>query len=216
MLSTILLSLKKNQAKNWIKFFDKNSTTNTYMFDDDGEDIIIHVQGDMDISNNNISKIPYKIGSVDGSFYANNCNLLTLQNSPTEVSGNYNVSFNHFKSLMGSPEYVGQNFDVQYCNNLSSFLYSPEIVIGKYLSSGNQKLKLINKIQTKMGRFSHIVTEKKQTLLGLEKEYFNTRTHLVFQCVGSIFKNYVDIAVKNNPNILDIDEGSFETNERFN
>lgn len=215
MLSKILLSLEQKKAKQWLKIFDKNSKINTYILDDDGENIIIHVQGNMDISNNKIEKIPYKIGSVDGSFFAKNCSLLTLQNSPTEVSGDYNVSFNDFKNLTGCPEYVGRNFDIQYCNNLISFLCGPEIVIGQYLSTGNNNLKLLNRINTKMGRFSHIVTEKKQFLLGLEHEYLKIKTHFVFQCLGSRFPFYVELSIKNSPNVVDMDEGALGMNQRF-
>lgn len=209
MLSTIILSLEKEKAKKWLKDFDKNSHINTYMFDDDGENLIIHVQGNLDISKNKFEKLPYKFGSIDGSFNISECGLLTLQNGPTEVSKDFIASHNQFKSLVGCPEYIGQNFDIQYCDNLSSFSQGPEVVIGHYLSTSNNNLRLINKLFTKIGRFSHITTEKKQFLLGLEKEYLNTGTHFVFQCTGNKLAEYVEKAIKNNPNILTIVEGTF-------
>ena len=214
MISSILLSIEKEKAKKWLKNFDKNSSINTYMFEDNDDSIILHVQGNVDISSHSLEKLPYQFGSIDGSFNASNCGLFTLQNSPKEVSQDYIVSHNNFKNLLGCPEYIGQNFDIQYCNLLSSFANSPQTVIGKYLSSGNSQLKLINKLLTQVGRFSHIVEDKKHSLLGLEKEYLNTNSHYIFQCNGSKLDDYIQLAIKNNPNILTITEGSFGMNGR--
>lgn len=215
MISQIFLSFEKEKAKKWLKDFDRNSKTNTYMFDDDGENLIIHVSGNVDISNHPLEKIPYRFGSIDGSFDAQNCRLTSLTNSPYEVKGDFIIRGNPLRTLMNSPEYIGRNFDIQDCPQLTSFLYGPNEVIGSYISSGNLYLKLINKIPTKMGRFFHIITDKKQSLLGLESEYLQTPTHFVFQCLGSKMEHFIAIAIKNKPNILTLDSGSFGMSDRF-
>lgn len=215
MLDRISLTLEKQKSQKWLKKFDKNAHINTYMFDDDGEELIIHASGNIDLSNNQIDKLPYKFGSIDGDFNISNCDIGSLSNAPYEVKGDFIVSNNPIKTLLNCPEYVGRNFDIQGCNQLTSFLCGPQEVVGNYLSTGNQYLKLINKIPTKMGRFCHIITDKKQSLLGLENEYFQTTTHYVFQCLGSKLEHYISVAIQNNPNIINLDSGSFGNGKRF-
>jgi hypothetical protein len=187
MISNLILALEKEKAQRWIKQFDRNALTNSYAFDDNGQEVVIHVLGDVDISEHKFEKIPYKFGSVKGSFNITNCELLTLVNSPFEVKGNFIATHNNFQSLVGAPEYIGQNFDIQHCHLLSSLASGPQKVIGHYLTSGSAKLKNLNSLQTKFGRFSHLVYDKKQIFKEYEKRYFHIEGSFIFQTTYSQF-----------------------------
>lgn len=171
MINHLVLAYEKEKAQYWIKKHDKNSSKNSYIFDDDGREIIIHVRGIVDLSNNNFSKLPFKFGSIYGSFFINNCNLMTLMNSPFEVKDNFQACNNPISSLMGSPEYIGGNFNISDCQNLTSFLSGPQKVIGDYISSEAKSLKFLKSLHTKFGRFSHFANNYK--LIEAEKYYIN-------------------------------------------
>lgn len=171
MISQILLALEREKAKKWIKKADKNCKENTYIFDDDGEVIIIHASGTVDISNNKFEKIPFKFGSVNGSFIANNCDLITLVNSPFEVKGNYSATGNLIKTLAGAPEYVGKNFDISNNVHLNTFASGPQTVVANYISTGSANLKSLKSLNSKFGRFSHVITDKKHMLSEADLHY---------------------------------------------
>lgn len=182
MISRILLAIERDKAKRWIKNTDKNCRENTYIFDDDGEQIIIHASGTVDISNNKFEKIPFKFGSINGSFIANNCDLHTLVNSPFEVKENYSIQGNLIKTLAGCPEYVGKNFDISNNFNLTTFASGPETVIANYITSEFPHLKNLKSLKTKFGRFSHIINNKKFMLSEAEFKYKKVDTQsYIFQ-----------------------------------
>ena len=43
------------------------------------------VEGDVDLSNMNLTKLPMKFGKISGDFYCDNNNLTSLEGSPKEV-----------------------------------------------------------------------------------------------------------------------------------
>lgn len=190
MISAIFLAIEKEQAQQWIKKHDKNASENIYIFDDDGESVIIHAEGIVDISNHKFEKIPYIFGSIKGSFIANNCGLATLVNSPFEVSEDYVIQNNQISNLAGCPEYVGRNFDISNNIKLNNFASGPQTVIANYIVSGAPKLKSISALNTHFGRFSHIVEDKKNMLTGLENKYnrFNSNC-FIFQ---STYDNFLE------------------------
>ena len=102
-------------------------------------------------------KIPIKIGIVDGAFSVNSCNLISLENSPSEVKGTFDASFNVITSLVdgptkvngdylcnlnflysleGSPSKINGIFDCR-ANRLKNFIGGPIIVGGIFKASGN-------------------------------------------------------------------------------
>ena len=52
------------------------------------------VDGDVDLSNMNLDKIPVKFNLVGGYFYCSNNNLTSLEGCPKEVGGDFYCSYN--------------------------------------------------------------------------------------------------------------------------
>ena len=48
---------------------------------------LLDVTGDVDLSNINLSKLPFKFGKVSGGFYCSSNQLETLEGAPKEVGG---------------------------------------------------------------------------------------------------------------------------------
>ena len=78
-----------------------------YTINEDGS---IDVDGNVDLSNRNLTELPLTFG---------------------RVTSHFNCSYNKLTTLKGSPKYVGYNF---YCDNneLTSLEYSPEEVKGDF------------------------------------------------------------------------------------
>ena len=74
----------------------------------------VDVNGDVNLFNRKLSKIPLKFGRVTGSFYCHNNQLTTLLGCPVEVGGNFSCSHNQLTTLEGCPKEVGGSF---YCSN---------------------------------------------------------------------------------------------------
>jgi hypothetical protein len=49
----------------------------------------VNVKGDVDISDKDLTKIPYKFGTVIGSFKCFNNNLTSLEGAPLKVGGDF-------------------------------------------------------------------------------------------------------------------------------
>lgn len=74
----------------------------------------IEYKGDVDLSNRGLTKIPFDFKKVDGSFYCNNNQLISLKGSPNIVSGNF-YCYNNQIISSGEINYnVSGNF---YCHN---------------------------------------------------------------------------------------------------
>ena len=73
----------------------------------------ISVDGDVDLSDRSLKRIPLVFKEVSGDFYCYYNNLTSLEGCPEKVGGNFNCSYNKLTSLEGCPEKVGGNF---YCN----------------------------------------------------------------------------------------------------
>ena len=88
------------------KYGIKNYTIN--------EDGTVDVDGSVDLSERNLSKLPLKFGRVTGSFYCMHNQLTTLEGCPVEVGGYFNCGSNKLTSLEGCPRVVGGEF---YCKD---------------------------------------------------------------------------------------------------
>lgn len=84
------------------------------------------VEGDVNISDLKLTKIPVKFGRVKGNFYCENNQLITLENSPKEVGGYFNCDNNKLISLESAPKKVGGDF---YCgdNPIKDYSYDGEL-----------------------------------------------------------------------------------------
>jgi hypothetical protein len=132
------------------KFGIKNWTLN--------EDGSIDVDGDVNLQNKRLNKLPLKFRnvsgyfdcsynnlislegcpeSVSGHFFCFNNNLTSLEGSPKSVGGHFYCYYNDLTSLEGSPKSVGRNFNCSY-NKLTSLEGSPEFVGSNFLCSYNK------------------------------------------------------------------------------
>ena len=129
---------------------EKYNITN-YTINPDGS---IDVDGDVNLSNRNLTKLKLNFNKVSGSFYCHYNKLTTLEGCPKEVSGDFFCSFNHITSLERSPIELGGDFfcsfnhitslegyngeyDKLYCNNKDGLILKLK---------RKQKLKLINEL----------------------------------------------------------------------
>jgi hypothetical protein len=84
------------------------------------DDYTIDVDGDVNLSNRKLNKLPFKFGKVTGNFYCDDNGLESLDGCPYYVGGNFSCSGNKFTDLVGSPSDVGGFFNCQYNDNLTS------------------------------------------------------------------------------------------------
>ncbi len=101
------------------------------------EDGTVDVDGDVDLSKRNLSKLPLKFGKVSGNFHCNRNKLISLEGCPEEVGGDFYCHRNQLTSLLGCPKYVGINFACAG-NQLTSLEYCPEVVNGSFYCSQNK------------------------------------------------------------------------------
>ena len=104
--------LLENQNPNDIDIKLLNICVNgTYTINDDGS---IDVEGDVDLSHEKLTKIPFNFGKVSGDFFCYNNQLTTLEGAPNTVGGDFFCYDNQLTSLEGAPNNVGGGF---YCSN---------------------------------------------------------------------------------------------------
>ena len=80
----------------------RNYTINT-----DGS---IDVDGDVDLSERNLNKLPLKFRNVSGDFSCHNNNLTTLEGAPQSVGGDFYCDRNKLTTLEGAPKSVSDYF----------------------------------------------------------------------------------------------------------
>jgi hypothetical protein len=95
------------------------------------DDYSIDVDGNVDLSSRNLTKIPIKFNNVTGFFSCVDNQLVDLENSPRRVERNFMCQRQYndsFISLKGAPEYVGFRFDFNNNENLKDFTDFPTYV----------------------------------------------------------------------------------------
>ena len=116
MYNSILLE-NQNSNKIDIKLLKKYVKC-TYTINDDGS---IDVDASVDLSNKNLSKIPFKFGIVSGDFNCSDNQLTSLEGAPNSVGGDFYCYNNQLTSLEYAPKMVGGSF---YCSNNPNLPYS--------------------------------------------------------------------------------------------
>ena len=76
------------------------------------EDGSIDVEGDVDLRDKRLTKLPLKFNHVSGGFYCYNNQLVTLEGSPQSVGSHFYCGNNQLTTLEGGPKSVGGGF---YC-----------------------------------------------------------------------------------------------------
>ena len=128
----------------------------------------VDVNGDVNLFNRKLSKIPFKFGRVTGSFNCFYNQLTTLEGCPREVGDGFNCSYNQLTTLEGCPREVGGDF---FCNDneLNTLLGCPKEVGGDFDCYNNQLTSLEGCTKEVVGSFdcSH---NQLTTLEGCPKE----------------------------------------------
>ena len=105
-----------------------------YTINEDGS---IDVDGNVDLINKGLTKLPLKFNKVNGSFHCNGNNLTTLKGSPKYVGIDFYCYENSLSSLKHSPEYVGGLFSCT-SNIITSLVYSPKKVMDVFYCHDNK------------------------------------------------------------------------------
>ena len=78
-----------------------------YTINTDGS---IDVDGSVDLSMKNMTRLPVKFRNVSGNFYCHNNNLTTFEGAPISVGGNFWCHYNKISTLEGAPQSVSGYF----------------------------------------------------------------------------------------------------------
>jgi len=114
----------KEEVEEILMFFDIED----YNINDD---LTVDVNGNVDLSDKRLTRIPITFGKVTGHFDCSVNNLKSLSGAPKEVGGNFSCLYNNLTSLKGSPKEVGGDFNC-FENNLTSLKGSPKEVGGDF------------------------------------------------------------------------------------
>jgi hypothetical protein len=102
---------------------EKYGITN-YTINPDGS---IDVDGDVDLSFNDLTELPLRFNKVSGYFRCHNNRLTSLKGCPRWVGGYFNCNYNRLPSLEFSPEYVSDDFNCSYNKYLTNNYCDTEI-----------------------------------------------------------------------------------------
>jgi len=110
------------------KFYIRNYTINEDSVD---------VDGNVNLNNKGLTKLPLKFGKVSGDFSCHRNQLKSLSGAPISVGGDFSCHSNELKSLSGAPLSVGGYFNCSF-NQLNSLSGAPLLVSGHFYCSDNQ------------------------------------------------------------------------------
>jgi len=126
------LVLEQDQNE-FLKRLKDEERIDNYIVRPDG---IVDVEGDVNLFEMDLTKIPIKFGVVTGFFDCSHNQLTNLQGAPEEVGGSFYCSYNQLTSLQGAPEKVGGDFIGPH-NQLTSLRGCPEEVGGSFYCNDN-------------------------------------------------------------------------------
>jgi len=128
------LKLFENFNKSEIDDICKKYGIRNYIINPDGS---IDVDGDINLVNINLIKLPLKFNIVSGEFDCRGNKLTSLEGCPKEVGGDFSCYANQLTSLEGCPKEVGGYFDCAN-NQLTSLIGCPKEVGGYFSCTTNQ------------------------------------------------------------------------------
>jgi hypothetical protein len=156
------------------KFDIRNYTIN--------EDSTIDVDGDVDLYNKRLTKLPLKFRKVSGGFYCFNNQLKSLEGSPLSVGRYFSCFNNQLKSLEGAPLSVGGYFNC-ISNQLKSLSGSPLSVGGNFYCDSNQ-LKSLSGISGKISGAIYCTNNQLRDVKGVKDGWlgeFDVRGNPVYE-----------------------------------
>ena len=111
----------------------KECVIGTYTINDDGS---IDVNGDVNLGNKDLTKIPFKFRNVSGDFHCYNNQLTSLEGAPITVGGIFDCGYNNLTSLKYAPNNVCSFFRCDY-NELVSLDGAPNFVSDSFICDHN-------------------------------------------------------------------------------
>ena len=124
---------------------------------------LVDIDGNVNLSNRYLDKLPINFGKVTGDFFCHNNQLTTLEGVPTEVGGKFYCSYNLLTSLDGGPTEVGSFFC--HYNLLTTLEGSPIKVSGNFYCSYN-KLRSLEGSPREVGGHFYCYSNQLTTLEG--------------------------------------------------
>ena len=96
------------------------------------------VDGDVDLQNLKLTKLPLKFNHVSGYFWCSYNQFTSLEGAPETVGGSFSCNDNNLTSLEGAPKTVGGDF---WCSNnhLTTLEGAPSSVGGNFRCYNNEK-----------------------------------------------------------------------------
>jgi len=116
------------EMNNYLKIKKQYGIYGEYTINEGGE---VDVDGNVDLSERNLTEIPIKFGKVSGDFSVYQNKLTTLKNSPYWIGESFYCYQNNLTSLEGVPSYVGDWFSCDK-NLLTSLEFAPSYVGGRF------------------------------------------------------------------------------------
>jgi len=150
-------------------------------------DYSVNVKGSVKLADKlaNLSKLPLSFNQVDGDFDISNNELVTLEGSPRTVQGDFLAFKNEIGSLKGGPKEVGGSFIILK-NNISSLKHSPALVKEDFICSHNP-MKDLDGLNTVQGSiFTGVFLPKVKA----QKYVYNSVT--TYKYAGEVVAEYLD------------------------
>jgi hypothetical protein len=107
---------------------------------------VVNVDGDVDVWDQVMRRIPIQFGSVTGNFECADCNLKTLRGCPHYVGGNFICYNNNIMTLEGCPQYIGGDMDCTK-NDLENLIGGP-VSVGGTMDFGENPLRTLEGFPT--------------------------------------------------------------------
>ena len=95
------------------------------------------VDGDVNLAQLGLAKIPVQFGQVTRSFFCNHNQLTSLLGAPQHVGGDFTCNYNRLTTLEGAPQHVGGDFYGHH-NQLTSLEWAPQHVGVDFYCAYNQ------------------------------------------------------------------------------
>ncbi len=128
-----------------------------YSINPDGS---IDVNGDVNLRNLNLDKIPLKFNYVYGNFNCSSNYLTSLKDCPRHITGYFNCSYNKLTSLEGGPKTIGNGFDCSY-NKLTSLEGGPVVNKSYYYC----QMESLISLDGFLGNYNQLVCYNKDNLV---------------------------------------------------
>ena len=153
----------------------------------------IDIDGNVDLSSNRFTELPFTFNKVGGNFDCSSNELTSLKGAPKYVGGGFWCNFNSLTTLEGSPITVGGIFDCSY-NLLTTLKGAPQYIERHFDFYGNSQLKTLDYFPKHTGgevyrdsRFSNEAVKKAREQAAVQ-DYIRTLSHDdEIENIGDIF-----------------------------